>query len=151
MWGESGTGDERLATDGTAAPSTGRRLLRVAARGRRAGIRFLVVDFSAEIGQSSRNGQILQLSFLYLSFELLDVLRADLHEEYTVDEVEHVDDGGHAGRLDVQRRVVRVVRGARVRLRQPLLQHHRLLRQVTETLRRLARLLVLLAQLHNTV
>lgn len=71
----------------------------------------------------------------------------DLHEEYAVDEVEHVDDGGHGGRLDVQRRGVRV--SARVRLRQPLLQHHRLLREVAQALRRLARLLVLLAELRN--
>lgn len=72
----------------------------------------------------------------------------DLHEEYPVDEVEHIDDGGHAGRLDVQRRVRRRrVAAARVRLAQPLLQHHGLLRQVAEALRRFAGLLVLLAEL----
>lgn len=56
----------------------------------------------------------------------------DLHEEDPVDEVEHVNDGGHGGRLDLQRRGVVVA--ARVRLRQPLLEHHRLLRQVPQTL-----------------
>lgn len=97
--------------------------------------------------QHAAQRQLLQLPLLDLRLELLDVLRTDLHKQNAIDKVEHIDDGRHAGRLDVQRR--RRGRGVgrpRVCLREPLLQHHGLLRQVAQAFRGLAGLLVFLAQ-----
>ena len=83
---------------------------------------------------------------LVLLFEVFDICLRDLDEEDAVDDVEHVQNAAHAGRLYLDGRQA-ALGLALVDVVHLLLQHHRLLSQVSQALAGLPGLVMFIAQL----